>query len=172
MHCFLEQQDFFQKQAWQRGEWSGGVGEGKHRLLTEGKVFWKKILLWFGTRRFGAVAFCWEIINWLISSPVPPYPYPYRHIKPGSQKVGGMYKHQLSKGNYSLIWLAPEVLLLTSTLINGGRKEKTYKIEVEERNVKWGARNLEAEMSEHWLLAWERWDWLCRAGNVHGILAA
>lgn len=59
-----------------KGGWSGGVGEGEHRLLTEGKVFWKKILLWFGRCRFGAVAFCWEIINWLISSPVPPYPFP------------------------------------------------------------------------------------------------
>lgn len=67
-----------------------------------------------------------------------------------------MYKHQLSKGNNCLIWLAPEVLLITSTLIKGGRKEKTYKIEVKERNVKWGAQNLEAEMSEHWLLAWEK----------------
>lgn len=67
-----------------------------------------------------------------------------------------MCKHQLSKGNYSLIWLAPEVLLITSTLLNGGRKEKTYKIEVKERDGKWGAQNLEAEMSEHWLFAWER----------------
>lgn len=74
----------------------------------------------------------------------------------GSQKVGGMYKHQLSKGNDSLIWLAPEVLQITSTLTNGGRKEQTYKIEVKEGNAKWGAQNLEAEMSEHWLFAWER----------------
>lgn len=74
----------------------------------------------------------------------------------GSQNVGGMYKQQLSKGNYSLIWLAPEVLQITSTLPNGGRKEQTYKVEVKERNVKWGAQNLEAEMSEHWLFAWGR----------------
>lgn len=60
--------------------WSGGVGEGERRLLTEGKVFWKKILLWFGRCRVGAVAFCWEIVNWLISSPVPPCLHPYWHI--------------------------------------------------------------------------------------------
>lgn len=75
----------------------------------------------------------------------------------GSQTVGGMYKHQLSKGNNSLIWLALGALLITSSmLINGGRKEKTYKIEVKERNAKRGAQNLEAAMSEHWLFAWER----------------
>lgn len=64
----------------------------------------------------------------------------------GSQKVGGMYKHQLSKGNYSLIWLAPEVLLITSTLINGGRKEKTHKIgegeECEMGRSELGSRNV------------------------------
>jgi len=46
----------------------------------------------------------------------------------GSQKAGGMYKHQLSKGDYSLAWLAPEVLQIASTLIYWGRKEPTYKI--------------------------------------------
>lgn len=43
-----------------------------------------------------------------------------------------MYKHQLSRGNYSLTGLAPEVLKITSTLPYGGRKEQTYIGEGEE----------------------------------------
>lgn len=77
----------------------GGGAEGWGRASTDcwlrGKYFVRKFFLRFGRRRVGAVAFCWEIVNWLISSPAPLYPPPPPafQTRPGSRKVGGMYKN-------------------------------------------------------------------------------
>lgn len=111
-----------------KGGWSGGVGEGKHRLLTEGKVFWKKILLWFGRCRSGAVAFCWEIINWLISSPLPPYPFSYQHIKPGGghRKFGACTSTSWAKEIIPLFgWLLEHCWKLPHLLMEAEKRKLT-----------------------------------------------
>lgn len=94
MCCLLEPRDFFQHQVWQR------EGERK-RLLTEGKVFWKKIPLWFGR---STLSHCILLrnLNWIIPRPTPSFHSSFLSEDQVTERWWYMQRPQLSEGYYFL----------------------------------------------------------------------